>query len=182
MTGSQGVLARGRGNPLHSIEADVSARMLHVVFPHLEKGSSDYKRKVDVMKTLRIRGRRYQALTRYFGEGILALLPWSGQLGQADIGLSENELSRLPDNLFSKLLDILKETQGRTLKSFSQEAWSIVSQMISCPVDQCPRFPLENVRSSEILEHPKNSPGLLRMLIGPDSLPLSGLPCAATQY
>ena len=91
VTGSQDVLARGRGNPLHSIEADVSAKMLREVFPYLDKGSPEYKQKAEVMKTLRTRGRRYQALARSFGEGILALIPWPGQLGQASIALSENE-------------------------------------------------------------------------------------------
>lgn len=93
-----------------------------------------------------------------------------------------SRLSRIPDTLFSRLLDILKETQGHELEAFSQGAWNIVSQMISCPAGQCSRFPLENVQSSEILKYPKNSPGLLTMLIGPGSLPLSDLSCAATEY
>jgi hypothetical protein len=65
---------------------------------------------------------------------------------------------------FKLFLDILEESQGALLRQFSTAADKIVRHLIYEDMNHSESFHLEIVDEKEILEHPKGSPGLLRML------------------
>jgi hypothetical protein len=72
-------LARGqratRGNPVMRHEAALTDRMLHIVRPGLEKGTTEYNRFRTRLLRLRRLVKRLRMLTQEYGYGILALLP-----------------------------------------------------------------------------------------------------------
>lgn len=80
------------------------------------------------------------------------------------------ELLRVPRILapnetdFNLFLDILEESQGGLLRQFSNAADKIVRHLIYEDMNYPEPFHLEVVEAKEILEHPKGSPGLLRIL------------------
>lgn len=73
-------------------------------------------------------------------------------------------LSRLPETLFSNLIEILKRTQFPALASLSDMVWEILNRMYNCSAGQCGKFYLEDKENSEILSYPKNSSVLLESL------------------
>jgi hypothetical protein len=65
---------------------------------------------------------------------------------------------------FKLFLNILEESQGGLLRQFSSAADKIVRHLIYEDMNHPEPFHLEVVEAKEILEHPKGSPGLRRML------------------
>lgn len=65
---------------------------------------------------------------------------------------------------FNLFLDILEESQGDLVRQFSTAADKIVRHLIYEDMDHPEPFHLEVMDAKEILEHPKGSPGLLRIL------------------
>lgn len=70
----------------------------------------------------------------------------------------------MPGTTFLKTMSTLESSQGDILRSFSAAALNIMNSVHQHPAQQCATFRLEETETSQILEQPKNSPGLLRLL------------------
>lgn len=83
--------SRSHGNPRNNAEAEVAKAMMNEIFPHLQPGTQEYTEKATVVKSLRQLGRKFHILTKHFGRGILALIPYHDLPGQPDcLGISDN--------------------------------------------------------------------------------------------
>ncbi|RAH43520.1 uncharacterized protein BO95DRAFT_368468 [Aspergillus brunneoviolaceus CBS 621.78] len=157
-------LSRKPGNPVHSMDADVSKRILQEVEPLLDGNSPQYKNRLETIKTLRALGMKYHILTSNFGPGILALIPSSEQVGQIGVTISAPDISRLPISLFKDVISILNETQRLELRKLSQAVWDKLKDMLvhsGNPGGR--RLWLETIESSDLLRFPKSSPILERL-------------------
>lgn len=70
----------------------------------------------------------------------------------------------MPETTFLKAMSTLESSQGNILRSFSAAALKIMNSLLQHPAQQCATFRLEETETSQILDQPKNSPGLLRLL------------------
>ncbi|PYH78047.1 hypothetical protein BO82DRAFT_343412 [Aspergillus uvarum CBS 121591] len=155
---------RRPGNPVHSMDTDVSKRILQEVEPLLDGNSPEYKHRLETIKSLRALGMKYHTLTSNFGPGILALIPSSEHIGQIGVTISASDISRVSISLFKRVIGILNDTQGMELRSLSQVVWDKLKDMLvhsGNPGGR--RLWLETIESSDLLRFPKNSPILAQL-------------------
>lgn len=70
----------------------------------------------------------------------------------------------MSETTFLKAMSTLENSQGSILRSFSAAALKIINSLLRHPAQQCGTFRLEETETSQILDQPKNSPGLLHLL------------------
>ncbi|CAI7580910.1 unnamed protein product [Penicillium glandicola] len=164
-TGREILQGSGRmGNPGHIDEAKVTDTMMKEVFPNLQPGGRDYETRRRSMSRLRVLGRRLQLFADKFGNSSLAFMQPCKVSGDFEKAISDHMILAPSDVDFKLFLDILDESQGGLLRQFNTAAEKIIRHLIYENRQQHAPFHLENVDSKEIMDHPKGSPGLLRML------------------
>jgi len=68
------------------------------------------------------------------------------------------------DDVFVEFVSLLEQSQGLVLRQFSDAVLNVVDSIIRGTVLHSGTFPIENVEQRQILELPKGSSQLLRLL------------------
>ncbi|KAH8728850.1 hypothetical protein GQ44DRAFT_608035, partial [Phaeosphaeriaceae sp. PMI808] len=119
--------------------------------------------KYRVFKRLRKLGERLHLLTRKFGYGVLGLLPLSSP-ELAIVAVTDDMLLRLPDLVFEHLVELLDHNQGDMLRQFVEVVGKIVATTYSSTLSSTEPFAIESIDKERILNFPKDSKQLLRLI------------------
>ncbi|KAE8327778.1 hypothetical protein BDV39DRAFT_204487 [Aspergillus sergii] len=112
------------GNPGYNAKSEVTLLMIREIYPDIDSSSLEYKSKYRAVSKLQTLGRRYLSLADRFGKGVLGLLPPS------TLTNSDNMIISLPDSAFGKFLNILEDSQGDILRTFSDAAFSVLEPLL----------------------------------------------------
>ncbi|PQE33781.1 Ribonuclease III protein [Rutstroemia sp. NJR-2017a WRK4] len=163
---------RKPGNPGRIDDAEVSRVIMKALHPDVEPDSLGYKQAYSVVSKLRKLGQRLNLLTAKFGHGILGLLPLATDV-LADSGLNISD--GLSDAKFIRNLSILDKylrnfvqhldvSLGSLLRQMSTLVDDIVVKILERTIDHSKRFAIEDLEPDQIIEHPRGSPELLRLI------------------
>ncbi|KAJ0419153.1 hypothetical protein BJY00DRAFT_302285 [Aspergillus carlsbadensis] len=166
ISGNPNTVKRLRGNPLNRAESEVAVAMLKEMFPDMQAGTREYDRKIMLVKQYRQSARRFTSLVNQFGKGILALIPCGEVEGRLVLYISDNMISRVPEQSFNTILCILDQSQGDVLRQFAAAALDFVEILLSGSPQQVPVSAFETVDADRVLQQPKNSTALLHCLKG----------------
>lgn len=87
--GSTATEKRG-GNMRNNAEREVAECMIREIFPQIHRESREYEEKLRTAILLRKIGKRHHAISRRFGKGILAMIPFHEALGDPNLEVTDN--------------------------------------------------------------------------------------------
>lgn len=88
-TSGENNASKRTGNPLSLAKYDVTLAMMKEMFPALQRGDPRYNKELATVKYYRQLGWKFSILTKEFGRGILALLPYDDLPGEINMRLSD---------------------------------------------------------------------------------------------
>ncbi|KAL8992634.1 MAG: hypothetical protein Q9169_006947 [Polycauliona sp. 2 TL-2023] len=169
--------SRGRGNPVTSIEAQITKSMMRELYSDIKPTHPHYKSRYREISDWRRAGRRLEQLVSGFNYGILGLLP----LMKYNLNLVENtygnptrplfactdpvRIFHLPDDKFQLLIGVLTENAGGFLQDLGRAATPIVAGIFENSIDTSQTFKIEDAEDDDIMGCPKGSPRLLELII-----------------
>ncbi|KAB8224410.1 hypothetical protein BDV33DRAFT_188076 [Aspergillus novoparasiticus] len=151
------------GNPGYNAKSEVTLLMIREIYPDIDSSSLEYKSKYRAVSKLQTLGRRYLSLADRFGKGVLGLLPPS------NLTNSDNMIISLPDSVFGKFLNILEDSQGDILKSFSDAAFSVLEPLLYGTSQGSMQSHVSSYAAKDIMRCPKGSDELLTILSSPQN-------------
>ncbi|KAL4901192.1 hypothetical protein BDW74DRAFT_187847 [Aspergillus multicolor] len=152
------------GNPHNNAEAEVTACILRDMYPNLKPTCAEYRPTLESLKQYRQLGRRFWAITLQYGQGVLALLPSGDPPADQGIFMANKIICNMKEQAFLQTLSILEASQGEVIRTMSRAAEKHIEALFSQAPYECLPFKLEEVQTGDILQLPKNSPGLLSIL------------------
>ncbi|KAJ5110330.1 hypothetical protein NUU61_001587 [Penicillium alfredii] len=153
-----------RGNPTRIALAEVTDRMMTREFPSLASNTVEYKRKRAAMKRHRLLASRFQTFVDAFGPAILCFIqPFNGQIA-SNGGISDNKIREINETSLKAFVDILNRSQGDYLREVCQAAEPLLQYLVY-EDSTITEFAIERT-DVDILQLPKGSKGLLRLLKG----------------
>ncbi|KAL2037607.1 hypothetical protein N7G274_009720 [Stereocaulon virgatum] len=154
------------GNPRYSAESRITKAIMKEVYPEVHTDSTDYSKKYREISGLRRCGRRLDVLVSHFGKGIFGLLPLAqddsspGLIGK----ITDAMISCLRDDEFRNLVCVLDQHEGVLLRDLGNAATQIVDGVFHRTIDASTRFVIETVESEQIMDSPKGSSRLRKLL------------------
>ena len=168
---------RGRGNPVTSMEAQITKSMMRELYSNIEPTHPHYKSRYREISDWRRAGRRFEQLVSGFNYGILGLLP----LVKHNLNLMENtygnpirslsvstdpiRIFHCPDDRFQILIGLLTDNASGFLQDLGRAATPIVAGIFENNIDTSQTFNREYAGNDEIMSCPKGSPRLLELVV-----------------
>ncbi|KAJ5437543.1 hypothetical protein N7445_006087 [Penicillium cf. griseofulvum] len=150
-----------RGNPIRIALAEVTQRMMTKAFPSLSPDTEEYQSRKRTMNRYRALASRFQALVDKFGRAILCFIqPCQGK-SVSNWGISDNK--EISDISLKDFIEVLDQSQGDYLRSVCAGA----EPLLKCLVYEnsaTAEFAIEHTEAADILQLPKGSDELLRLL------------------
>ncbi|KAF7935381.1 uncharacterized protein EAE97_008288 [Botrytis byssoidea] len=170
-TTSQSILinsASRMGNPLNLDESQVTKKMLHLLHPDLDHGSTEYQKKLRSISKIRKLGERFEILVRKFGYGIIGLLPLpvDDLTTESAVCTSDSLVSSSNDAVFLSFVQCLDKLKGKILKDISSAVCPIVTVLFERKSDPFWTFPIEQFDTKQILQCSSGSQQLLDLVSG----------------
>ncbi|KAJ5205284.1 hypothetical protein N7491_004093 [Penicillium cf. griseofulvum] len=152
-----------RGNPIRIALAEVTQRMMTKAFPSLSPDTEEYQSRKRTMNRYRALASRFQALVDKFGRAILCFIqPCQGK-SVSNWGISDNKIREISDISLKDFIEVLDQSQGDYLRSVCAGA----EPLLKCLVYEnsaTAEFAIEHTEAADILQLPKGSDELLRLL------------------
>ena len=169
------------GNPQN---LEISHTIISQLRPNLKPGDQEYKRMRKYISNLRKLGQRLQLLVEKFDYGILGLIPLPGNeptLLQA-LNITDNayvtfspmyysilicnrrRIQCIPDNQFKLFITHLDRVHGNYLRAMSRAVASVVSAVFNEEEDHLESFAIEHYEQTQLIQYPRGSPELLRLV------------------
>jgi hypothetical protein len=152
------------------------------VYPELKPNTLEYKNKLRSVGDMRKTGERLDLLVERFGYGILGLLPLpAGELtGQPVLTISKQIVSHIisyvtrvaeysrflsiPNSTFKGFVLRLDQLQGDVLRATSKAVSKVVKAIFQGELDRPTSFGIERPGQTQIVEYPRGSQKLLRLI------------------
>ncbi|KAF5871137.1 putative ribonuclease iii protein [Botrytis fragariae] len=179
-TTSQSILtnsASRMGNPLNLDESQVTKKMLNLLHPNLDPGTTEYQKKLRNISKIRKLGERFEILVRKFGYGIIGLLPLPVDdiATESAVYTSDSLVSSSNDTVFLSFVQCLDQLKGKILRDISSAVCPIVTVLFEKKIDPFWTFPIEQFDTKQILQYSSGSRQLLELISGQQDSNFSGV-------